>query len=89
MIPKPSPDDLEKAKRKQMPVTARAWMAELEGVAKLVAHKTETTDNEGRQWWESTKRYNLARLYVLGLSPPSLIGKKAAREILSTLARRL
>ena len=88
-FPKIDKDQREKAKRKPLPKTRRAWMAELEGVEKFILKKPRNLDDNGRRWYESISRYYLARLMYLVTHPPANLPRVAARAIVKQLVRSL
>lgn len=89
MTLKPTPEERARAGRKPLPRTLRAWHAELAGVAKIVAHKTEVLDEQGKKWWDSTRAYYVARLKVLAEKPPELIDRKQVHRLVKRLIDQL
>jgi hypothetical protein len=86
---KVTPEQREKALRRPLPRTLRAWVGELEGVLRLVTKKPRLKDENGRMWWLKTVQYYEARLEVLADNPPDIIPLTASRAIVRELTRKL
>ncbi len=84
-----TPEQTEKALRKPIPKTLRAWVGELEGVFRFVTKKPRLLDENGRMWWMKSCQYYHARLQVLADNPPEIIPKVASRAIVREMLRKL
>lgn len=80
-----SPEERERAARKPMPRTFRAWMSELMGVADFARQKPRLKDANGLEWFRSMATYNRARVIVLGENPPGNFPPRAASVIVDWL----
>ena len=74
-------EEREKAGRRPLPKTMRAWMAEIEGLSDFVKQRPRLKDANGVQWLKSMTDYNKARLKLLAENPPGALNKTAARII--------